>query len=582
MQPVDFTTLTAVCWELRTHWLPARLEQVYQSDRHTLALALRTLQGRHWLTLSWHPQAARLHLGDPPPRDPDTFTFSKQLQSQLKGLALSTIEPITAWERALDLQFAPRPQEPPHWHLYLEVMGKYSNAILVNGENEIITAAHQVGQHQSRIRPIQTGQPFVPPPVLQNAIPRPEEPFDRWQEQVNLIPGPIAKTLVQTYRGLSSHLARSLVEAAGLDPDQTCDRLSQSQWQQLFQSWQDWLKTLETRTFEPGWTGTGYTVMGWGMKEPVETVQSLLNQYYGDRLNQQQFQQLRHQLHQKVKSQLQKIQQKAQGFRQRLQESEGAENYQSQGDLLMANLHQWESGLRQIALADFETGELRRIALDPEKNAVQNAQALYKQHQKLKRAKAAVQPLLRAVEQEINYLEQVETSLGELEAYQTADDLLILQEIREELIQQGYWRDPDLRERRGNRESHSPKSIVQSNVYRYRSPSGFELLVGRNNRQNDWLTFRLAKDYDLWFHTQEIPGSHGLLRLDPGAVADEADLQYAADVLVYHSRARQSDQAPVVYTQPRHVYKPKGAAPGMVIYKHEQVIWGKPGNLAPS
>jgi predicted ribosome quality control (RQC) complex YloA/Tae2 family protein len=322
--------------------------------------------------------------------------------------------------------------------------------------------------------------------------------------------------------------------------------------------------------------------MGWEMPEPVETVQSLLNQYYGDRLNQQQFQQLRHQLHQKVRNQLQKVQQKSQGFRQRLQESEGAENYQSQGDLLMANLHQWKPGLQHIDLPDFETGELRRIALNPEKNAVQNAQALYKQHQKLKRAKAAVQPLLRAVEQEVNYLEQVETSLGELEAYQTADDLLILQEIREELIQQGYWRDPDLRERRGNRESHSPKSIVQSNVYRYRSPSGFELLVGRNNRQNDWLTFRLAKDYDLWFHTQEIPGSHGLLRLDPGAVADEADLQYAADVLVYHSRARQSDQAPVVYTQPRHVYKPKGAAPGMVIYKHEQVIWGKPGNLAPS
>ncbi|HEY9816795.1 MAG TPA: NFACT RNA binding domain-containing protein, partial [Candidatus Obscuribacterales bacterium] len=112
--------------------------------------------------------------------------------------------------------------------------------------------------------------------------------------------------------------------------------------------------------------------------------------------------------------------------------------------------------------------------------------------------------------------------------------------------------------------------------------SGFEVLVGRNNRQNDDLTSRLATDYDLWFHTQQIPGSHVLLRLDAGSVADDADLQFTANLAAYYSRARQSDQAPVVYTAPKHVYKPKGAKPGTVIYKHETVIWGYPQQVSSS
>jgi predicted ribosome quality control (RQC) complex YloA/Tae2 family protein len=101
-------------------------------------------------------------------------------------------------------------------------------------------------------------------------------------------------------------------------------------------------------------------------------------------------------------------------------------------------------------------------------------------------------------------------------------------------------------------------------------------LIGRNNRQNDHLTFRIAGDYDLWFHTQEIAGSHVLLRLEPGTVPDEADLQFAANLAALYSRGRQSDQVPVVYTKPKYVYKPKGAKPGMAIYKHERILWGNP------
>jgi len=603
VQQVDFTTLIAACCELRSDWVPGRTEQVYQRDRYTIALCLRTLKRRGWLTISWHPQAARICLGDPPPKTPDTFTFSDQLRHQLSGLALIAINAIAPWERVLDLQFGRRPGDPAIFHLYVEIMGKYSNVILTGADNLIITVAHQVSTQQSSIRPIQTGQPYETPPALTGTLPSLSESQERWQERVSLVPGAIQRQLLKSYRGLSPALVRSMAQAAGLNPDQSTESLSSSEWQQLFHRWQEWLQTVGSKwqsfseegignrveqnvegsraatveasslssplpnQFQPGWTDQGYTVLGWGVVKSAQNVQTLLKDYYTAELNQQEFAQLHHQLSQKLGNVLEKLRQKASTFEARLQQSDQADEHRQQADLLMAHLQSWEPGMKSITLLDFETSKPLTIPLNPEKNAVQNAQALYKRHQKLKRARNAVEPLLKEVQEEIRYLEQVEASLRMLDTYNAPEDLQTLQEIREELIQQRYLDAPEQR----NRDVPDV-----SEPYRYRTPSGFELLIGRNNRQNDQLTFRTAGDYDLWFHTQEIAGSHVLLRLEPGTVPDKADLQFAADLAAHYSRGRQSDQVPVVYTEPKYVYKPKGAKPGMAIYKQERILWGRP------
>lgn len=601
MQPVDFTTLTAACSELRAQWLPARLEQVYQRDRFTVSLALRTMKGRGWIDLSWHPVAARICVGDPPPRIPDTFTFSEQLRHQLSGLALVSIAPVSSWERVIDLQFAKRPGEPALWHLWAEIMGKYSNVILTAQDNLVVTCAHQVSAKQSTVRPIQTGQPYEMPPSLTDAVPSLSESQNRWQSRISLVPGQLHRNLLKNYRGLSKALIFSMIRSASLDPEQSTDSLNPDEWQQLFQRWLYWLQCLENSKFHPSFTPEGYTVIDWpapdrrtteadpqyllgnesdsSSSSPVFTlseaekpssfssVQELLNSYYTGQINQEVFAQLRHQLTQKLNNVLAKLRLKANTFKERLQQSADADTHKSQADLLMANLQHWEPGMKSISLPDFETEKPVIIALNPEKNAVQNAQALYKKHQKLKRARIAVEPLLAAVQEEIDYLEQVEVALSVLETYRNTQDLQTLAEIREELIQQKYLDVPDYR-------STDKNAAIE--FHRYQTPSGFELLIGRNNRQNDQLTFRTANDYDLWFHTLEIPGSHALLRLKPGTVAEETDLQFAADMTAYYSRARHSEQVPVVYTEPKYVYKPKGAKPGMVVYKQERIVWGRP------
>ncbi|PHX55197.1 fibronectin/fibrinogen-binding protein [Tychonema bourrellyi FEM_GT703] len=604
MQPVDLTTLTAACSELRAQWLPARLEQVYQRDRFTVSLALRTMNQRGWIDLSWHTVAARICVGDPPPRIPDTFTFSQQLRHQLSGLALVSIAPISPWERVIDLQFAKRPGEPALWHLYAEIIGKYSNVILTAQDNLVVTCAHQVSAKQSSVRPIQTGQPYEMPPALTDTTPSAIEPQNRWQERISLVPGQLQRNLLKNYRGLSKALVLSMIRSASLDPEQSTDSLSPHDWQQLFHRWQYWLQALENSTFKPSLTAQGYTVIDWPTPEnhhvgavppcppsdslqtsigltsvksvtesvaelpsSFKSVQELLNSYYTGEINQQVFAQVRHQLTQKLNNVLAKLNLKANTFKEKLQQSEVADTHKSQADLLMANLQHWQPGMKVISLPDFETNEPVAIPLNPEKNAVQNAQALYKKHQKLKRARIAVEPLLAAVQEEIDYLEQVEAALSVLETYRNTQDLQTLAEIREELIQQKYLDAPDYR-------STDKNAAIE--FHRYQTPSGFELLIGRNNRQNDQLTFRVAGDYDIWFHTLEIPGSHALLRVTPGTVAEEADLQFAANMAAYYSRARQSEQVPVVYTEPKYVYKPKGAKPGMVVYKQERIVWGRP------
>ena len=599
MQPADLTTLVALTHELNNACVPARLEQVHQSDRHTIHLQLRTLERKQWLLLSWHPQSARLHLCAPPPKQPDTFTFSQQILHQVAGFALVSVKLTSPWERVVDLQFATRPDDQVQWHLYLEVMGKYSNAILVNANGEIVTAAHQVSSKQSRVRPIQTGDRYELPPALLEAVPSLNESFDSWRDRLILIPKEIKRNLLSNYRGVSSSLVRSLLAIALVSGEKNVTDLSLSEWKSLYDAWQVWLTSIEQKKFHPHLEEKGYALIRssqncfasslkdkvQSQKEDIYLVNEFCDRYYSQETGQIAFQQLHQQISQAILNQLAKLNTKENEFLDRLKLSAQADEFKNKADLLMAHLHLWEVGMKDIMLPDFHSGELIKIPLDPTLNAAQNAQSFYKKHQKQKRAAIAIAPLLESVQQEIAYLEQVSTTVSLLEQI----ELSALQEIRAELTQQGYLKvSAEYASRQKNIKNHGKGSKNKSNrskqeelpdCHRFTTANGFEIWVGRNNYQNDLISFRIAGEYDLWLHAQEISGSHVLLRLPAGAIADDQDLQTAANYAAYYSRARQSDQVPIVCTIPKYVFKPKGAKPGMVVYTHEKIIWGQPSSL---
>jgi predicted ribosome quality control (RQC) complex YloA/Tae2 family protein len=583
MQPADLTTLVALTHELNIACVPARLEQVHQSDRHTIYLQLRTLEKKQWLLLSWHPQAARLHLSTPPPKQPDTFTFSQQILHQVAGFALVSVKLTSQWERVIDLQFAKRPDDEVQWHLYLEVMGKYSNAVLVNAHGEIVTAAHQVSQKQSRVRPIQTGDRYELPPALLEAIPSLSESFDSWRDRLILIPKEIKQNLLSNYRGISSSLVRSQLAIAGVNADKNVADLTFPEWEDLFRAWQIWLTCIEKKEFYPRLEEKGYALTPQPPEEQLSlSVNDFCDRYYSQQTGQVAFQQLRQQISQSIQNQLAKLTIKENEFLDRLKLSTQADDFRNKADLLMAHLQLWKIGMKEIKLTDFHSGESVRIPLDPTLNAQQNAQSFYKKHQKQKRAALAIAPLLESVQQEIAYLEQVSTAVSLLEQ----NELPALREIRAELAQQGYLKvtaeyapRTKTNNKGGKNKSSRTKQEEIPDCHRFTTPNGFEVWVGRNNYQNDLISFRIAGEYDLWLHAQEISGSHVLLRLPAGAIADDQDLQVAANYAAYYSRARQSDQVPVVCTIPKYVFKPKGAKPGMVVYTHEKIIWGQPTKL---
>ena len=285
--------------------------------------------------------------------------------------------------------------------------------------------------------------------------------------------------------------------------------------------------------------------MGWvDVVTHVDTVSQAIDTYYAQILSREEFDRLRHQLTQKLAAILAKLRVKANTFNNRLQESTGSDEYRAHADLLMAHLHAWQPGMTSIVLNDFETEQPVKIKLEPEKNAIQNAQFLYKRHQKLKRAILAVTPLLAEVQAEINYLEQVEASILQVQDSSISDMQELLQtllEVKEELINTGYLATPD----------RSIKAeLAETKPYSLKTPSGFELLIGRNNRQNDRVTFKLATDYDLWVSRTGNCRSHGLLRIPPGAVAEAVDLQFTANAVAYYSRARQSQAVAVCIQHP--------------------------------
>lgn len=564
MQTVDYTTLVAICNSLNDSQIPARLEQIYQIDRFTISLCLRNIKRKQWLDISWHPQAARICLGNPPPRVKDTFTFSEQLRHLINGYALIGVDIVQNWERVVDFQFAIRPNEKPLNHLYVEIMGKYSNVILTNADNQIITVARQITANQSSLRTVETSQIYQMPPSLTGTTPKIEESFSDWQERINLIPGKIEQQIIKNYRGVSPIIARYLLTEAKIKPTISNQELTENDWLNLYQNWQTWLQKLDKNDFCPHITESGYSVLG--NSEHKIDLHQLLNNYYSEQLIEENFNQLYQQLRQKLKNNLKKLTVKANKYKDKLADSANSEIYKQQADLLMANLQEWLVGMSSIVLKDFITEEPIKIDLAPDKNIIQNAQLLYKKHQKLKRAKDAVKPLLDEVEEEIDYLENIETNLTQLDA-KDAEDFETLLEIKSELINQKYLTDNQYRPSNSNQESQ-PRN--------YQTPSGYQVLVGRNNRQNDLLISKIATDYDIWFHAQEIPGSHVLLRLNAGDIPEQIDLEYTANLTAYYSQARDSEQVPVVYTKPKFVYKPKGAKPGMVTYTKQTVIWGKP------
>ena len=561
-QVMDLTSLRAVLADLRARLLPSRFEKAQQPDPQTLQLGFRTLRGMIWLELSWKAEVPRLVEITAPPKQGAGSTLAQQIQHGLRQLALTELDQ-EGFERVVHFQLAPRPGQPPQRTLVLELMGRHSNVLLLDERQRITAIARQVRSHQSRIRPIGTGDAYSPPPALQGIAPRLDEPEQRWRERLELLPLSLEKALRGAYQGISPTLAKQL---AGQDEDAgkaqlatSVHALSEREWQMLFQRWQSWLKALETDGFELLFDGpNSYRV--WkpasavpslvpvleDLSTPEQPLSLRLGEYYATVLQRQDLNRATQDLQKQLKQLRTREEALMADQRAGLEETGAADDLQQQGDALLCQL-------------------------SPNRETIDRAQKLYGRARKLRRAVPALKERLQHHQSRLVLLEGSETFLEEL----TGADWDGLEARTQSLLDLREELDDLLAPKRLRRRRRQGSRRVDPQPLEIRSQAGLLIQVGRNHRQNDWISLRRARPGDLWFHAQECPGSHVVLKSSAG-FADEEDVTLAADLAAWFSRARGNRRVAVVKAPVEHLQRIAGAALGTVQHKDGEVVWAEP------
>jgi predicted ribosome quality control (RQC) complex YloA/Tae2 family protein len=550
IQPLDATGLRAVLAELRPALLPSRFEKAQQGDGRTLQIALRSLQGIAWLELSWLAEAPRLLAIAAPPRRGEGSTLARQLQHGLRGLALVAIDQPSPWERIVELGFAPRPGESVQRRLVLELMGRHSNLFLLDGERRVITLGHQVRAGQSRVRPIGTGDPWQPPPPPAGEPPALAEPEASWRRRLALLPLPVQQALMGAYQGISPALAAQL--CADICPlSQPVTALEEPQWQALAARWRAWLDAVQHNRFQFSAVGErGWRC--WAVPSPQRAsaacagdalpINRQLAAYYQRLLGEREQQRLRTQLDQRLRLALERERRQASELEQRLAAAAGSDALQQHADALLCQP-------------------------SPPRCVIDQAQKLYQRARKLRRSRAAIEPRLEGHQRRI---EALDTSLTFVEQAGAAELVDLEPDVLELLEREGGAGRPPRRQRRAATGGTPPPQPLE-----LRTAAGLRLQVGRNHRQNEWISLRQARRGDLWFHAQEQPGSHVVLKASEAAAGD-ADLAAAADLAAHFSRGRGNGRVPVVMVGIEDLQRIPGAVPGTVRHRGGVVLWGLP------
>lgn len=575
----DSKVMAAVVEELRERLLGGRISKIYQPEPDELALICYASGEDHRLLLSAHPRHARIHLTQIEKRNPPTPPlFCMLMRKHVEGGRIVAIEQVGRDRICrIAIRSADELGNPVTYLLVAEVMGKHSNIVLLNPEGRIVDAIRRVTGEVNRHREVLPGLPYVPPPATGKLDPAAVTGADLGQADPDR---PAWQVVLDRVDGLGPLLAREAVHRAGAPADAPLravepERLAGAV-RELAEA-RDWAPRLlyapdgRLKEFHvlplshwPGRVETGFA-----------SVSACLDAYFGQRIEEERFLSLRGSLARKVSDEIARVRRKLKAQEEELAAAESAETYRLQAELLTANLWQVTKGMAEVRVVNYYDPEGREVVipLDPALSPSENAQAYYRRYQKARAGLSAIQEQLARSRAELAYLEQVEVALEQ------AESLPDLEEIRRELAAEGYLREEA--SRRGAEPGRRPaagggKEQALRRPITLRSSDGLEIWIGRNNRQNDYLTLKLANPHDLWFHTKEIPGSHVILRVPPGKEVPERSILEAAVLAAYHSKARQSSNVPVDYTARKYVRKPAGARPGMVIYENHKTLWVTP------
>lgn len=522
--------------ELQEQIEKGRIQKVNQPFDHELVLTIRNNRRNYKLLLSAHPVFGRIQTTEANfqnPQNPNTFTMI--MRKYLQGAVIETIQQIEN-DRILEIVMSNKNEIGDHIKatLVVEIMGKHSNIILIDkNEHKIIESIKHVGFSQNSYRTILPGSTYIAPPKTK-AI----NPFD--------ISDQTLFELLQT-NDLSPKNLQQLLQGLGRD---TALELSHCLKDNKLNDFRQFF----SREYYPSLTEKSFSAVQFSSShETFQSLGQLLDYYYQEKAEKDRIAQQASDLIHRVQSELEKNIKKLAKQQDELLATENAEEFRQKGELLTTYLSMVPNNQDVVVLDNYYTNQTIEISLDRALTPNQNAQRYFKKYQKLKEAVKHLKGIISDTVNTITYLESVETSLN----HASMEDI---NDIREELVETGFIK------RRAHDKQHKRKKPEQ-----YLASDGKTIImVGRNNLQNDELTFKMARKGELWFHAKDIPGSHVLIRdnLNP---SDEVKTD-AAELAAYYSKARLSNLVQVDMIEAKKLNKPSGTKPGFVTYTGQKTL----------
>lgn len=523
--------------ELRTELLNGRIQKINQPFDQELVLQIRSNCQSHRLLLSAHPVFGRIQLTETTFENPaQPSTFIMVLRKYLQGAVIESIEQIEN-DRIVEITVSNKNEIGDNIQatLIIEIMGKHSNILLVDKSNhKILEVIKHIGFSQNSYRTLLPGATYIAPPSTDALNPftiKDEKLFEILQTQELT-----AKNLQGIFQGIGRDTASELENLL------VNEKLSK-------------FRNFFKQETNPCLTDKSFSCVSFSntIDDHFSSLSQLLDVFYKDKAERDRVKQQASELIRRVENELQKNRQKLKKQEKELLATENAEEFRQKGELLTTFLHQVPNDQDQVVLDNYYTNQPITIALDKALTPNQNAQKYFKRYQKLKEAVKYLTELIEETKSTILYLESVETVLNQAGLDEIA-------EIRDELIQTGFIR------RRQREKLHKRKKPEK-----YLASDGKTIiLVGRNNLQNDELTFKMARKEELWFHAKDIPGSHVVItgNLDP---SDEVKTD-AAELAAYYSKGRLSNLVQVDMIQVKKLNKPTGGKPGFVTYTGQKTL----------
>jgi len=570
--PFDGIVVKAIAEELSETLTGGRIEKIFQPESDEIIINVRAKGQNLKLLLSASPNYPRIHFTDTSKENPASPpVFCMLLRKHLSGGKITGVE-FHDFERIISLYIESLNElgDLTAKHLIIEIMGRHSNIILTNDEGRILDSIKHVGNEVSRVREVMPGKQYILPPPQDKSTPQSIDSDKLIDEGALSCQSNADKFLLNSIKGFSPLLCREITYLSGIDDRISLKDLPQEKITNLKNVLKHTLESIIASDFMPCLAFDSED-----MVKPIDfhclnlkqykfvrhypTMSQALDAFYREKDRAERTKQKKSDVLKVLNNNLDRCNKKLSLQQEKMREVSDRDELKLFGELLTANIYSIPKNARSVTLLNYysENNENIEIPLDPDLTPQENAQKYFKQYAKAKSAYLSTSKQIEETVKEIEYLE------GVLQMLDYCNTLQEINEVRQELAEEGYLS-------KKNKNSVNKKD-KPSLPHRFRSSDGFDILVGKNNRQNDLLTLKQASNWDIWLHTRNIPGSHVIIKSNRQSIPDSTLLE-AAIIAAYHSKAKNSSNTPVDYTAVKNVKKPPGAKPGMVNYDNFKTI----------